>query len=153
MRVSRSSTQSPNPSPVRSRIASRRPRRVVAALAGVAGFASVALLASACSSEASDSTGPVPVVGAWGEDAPGQPRLEFTEDGRFAGTDGCNRLFGSWEQDGADVSFGMAGSTMMACEGVDTWLERLHSGLVDGDVLHISDEAGTEIGTLTRSSG
>ena len=97
------------------------------------------------------SPGPVPVLGAWGEDAPGQPRLEFTEDGRFAGTDGCNRLFGSWDQDGAEVTFGMTGSTMMACEGVDTWLERLHTGRVEGEILHISNVAGDEIGTLTRS--
>lgn len=110
----------------------------------------VALLGSACSTDASDSGGPVSVIGAWGRDAPGQPRLEFTEDGRFAGTDGCNRLFGSWEQAGAEVSFGMAGSTMMACEGVDTWLLGVHSARIDGDALHVSDEAGTEIGTLIR---
>ena len=140
----------PAPSPALSRTSRRRRHRALAALAGVAGLATVALLASACSTDSSGSGDPIPVVGAWGRDAAGQPRLEFTEDGRFAGTDGCNRLFGSWEQDGAEVSFGMAGSTMMACEDVDTWLLGLHSGRVDGDVMRISDDTGIEIGTLTR---
>lgn len=124
----------------------------MAALAGAAGLAAVALLGAACSTDASDSPEPMSVLGAWGRDAPGEPRLEFTEDGRFAGTDGCNRLFGSWEQDGAEVTFGMAGSTMMACQGVDTWLERLHTGRVEGETLLVHNEAGVEIGTLTRDS-
>lgn len=138
-----------------------RPRgRVVAA--GVLGIAVVALLAAGCSaspgSGSGSDTGPASgagpgtasAVGPWGRDAPRTPRLELAEDGGFTGTDGCNRLFGSWTQDERTVEFSGIGSTRMSCLDVDTWLEQLHSARVDGDTLHISDADGVEIGTLGR---
>lgn len=149
--------------------------RLPASLAGLAGVVTIALLVGACSppsatdapdgdtstpnggtsddpateeSSASSRAGTAP--GVWGVDAPGQPRLDLDGDGRFAGTDGCNRLFGAWTEDAGTVLFSEVGSTRMACPDVDTWLERLHSGHIDGDVLRISDSDGTEIGTLER---
>lgn len=89
-------------------------------------------------------------LGAWGHDAAGQPRLDLTDDGRFAGTDGCNRLFGTWTEEAGTVRFCEVGSTRMACPDVDTWLARLHSGYIDGEVLRISDADGAEIGALGR---
>lgn len=67
------------------------------------------------------------------------------------GSDGCNRLFGSWTA-GPDhvVTFSPVGSTRMACPGVDTWLSRMASAHVDGDALHVSDESDVAIGTLQR---
>ena len=47
------------------------------------------------------------------EDA--RPTLQFPEDGRLAGTSGCNRYFSSFEMDGNTVTIGNAGATMMAC--------------------------------------
>jgi len=47
------------------------------------------------------------------EDA--RPTLQFPEDGRLAGTSGCNRYFSSFEMDGDKVTIGNAGATMMAC--------------------------------------
>jgi len=42
------------------------------------------------------------------------------------------------------------GSTMMYCEGVDTWLTQGTTAVVQGDALVVSDEDGKEIGTLDR---
>lgn len=89
-------------------------------------------------------------AGTWGEEGAGQPHLLLDEGGEFSGSDGCNRLFGSWEQDGAAISFGEVGTTLMACDGVDTWLSAADSAEVDGSTLRILDADGTEIGTLDR---
>jgi len=89
-------------------------------------------------------------AGTWGTDAEGEPQLVLGEDGSLSGTDGCNRLSGSWTQDGATVDFGQVASTMMFCEGVDTWLVDLATGTVEGSTLHVLDADGVEIGTLTR---
>lgn len=102
------------------------------------------LLLSACSGQQASP------VGTWGEEGNGLPNLTLAEDGKLTGTDGCNRLMGSWEADGADVTFGQVATTMMACQDVDTWLSGLSTATVDGDVLRVSDADGTEIGTLTR---
>lgn len=101
---------------------------------------------AACSTDSTD------LLGTWGTTAPGSPSLTFDEGGQVSGTDGCNRLAGSWTQDGTDVSFGGSmASTLMACVGVDTWLSSLHSARIDGDTLVILDQGGQQIGTLTRA--
>jgi len=89
-------------------------------------------------------------AGTWGTDAQGQPQLVLAEDGSLSGTDGCNRLTGSWTEQGSTVDFGQVASTLMFCEGVDTWLVDLATGTVDGSTLHILDADGVEIGTLSR---
>ncbi len=86
--------------------------------------------------------------GTWGTDD--GPQLTLSEDGALSGTDGCNQLMGSWEADGATVDFGEVASTLMACEGVDTWLNGLATGTVEGDTLHVLSTDGTEIGSLER---
>lgn len=103
-------------------------------------------LLTACSAVTLD------VVGTWGEDAEGQPHLVFEDEGKLYGTDGCNRLTGSWEQDGEIISFGQTASTMMACPDVDTWLKDLHTAQIDSDTLLINDAAGAQIGSLTKAS-
>ena len=45
-----------------------------------------------------------------------EPTIAF-DNGRAAGTTGCNRWFSAYEVDGDAISFGMAGSTMMMCHG------------------------------------
>jgi len=98
-----------------------------------------------------DTDASTSAVGTWGADAQGEPSLTLSEDGKLSGTDGCNRLTGSWTQDGATVDFGEVASTMMFCEGVDTWLVDLDTATVDGSTLRILDAEGTEIGTLDRA--
>lgn len=92
------------------------------------------------------------VVGAWGSAAPGQPQLQIAEDGNVTGTDGCNRLAGKWTLENEVVIFQQMISTMMYCEGVDTWLSAAASARVDNKTLHVYDRAGLEIGTLVRES-
>lgn len=77
--------------------------------------------------------------------------MEFTEDGKVSGTDGCNRLSGGYSEDADTVTFEQLASTMMFCEGVDTWLSKAATAKLSGDSLVISDESGTEIGTLKRA--
>ncbi len=130
-------------------------KKLVLALASAAALAVLGL--TACSGGSSADSDSVPqdpataILGVWGEpDSQGKPSLEFAEDGSFAGTDGCNRLFGTWTVDGERVDLGAMGSTMMYCEGVDDWLNRAVAVTVRGDALVVSDEGGAEIGTLDR---
>jgi copper homeostasis protein (lipoprotein) len=44
-----------------------------------------------------------------------EAHLLFETEGRLAGSDGCNRLFGSYSLEGEKIQFGRIGSTMMAC--------------------------------------
>ncbi len=68
------------------------------------------------------------------------------------GTDGCNRLRGSWSDDGETITFSNVASTRMACPDVDTWLSALATGTIAGETLTVFDVSGTEIGTLERTS-
>lgn len=105
--------------------------------------------------------GPAPTasaLGHWGVTAPGSPNLHLTDDGRSTGTDGCNRMFGSWSEvasaddpSATTVRFTGVGMPRMMCVGVDTWLERIDTGRLVADELHIMAEDGTEIGSLGRA--
>ena len=66
------------------------------------------------------------------------------------GTDGCNRLTGNWELDGATVKMPALASTMMYCEGVDDWLKGATSASISGATMTIEDAEGSIIGTLER---
>ncbi|WP_080795209.1 META domain-containing protein [Corynebacterium pacaense] len=104
------------------------------------------LLLGACSSTSSA----IDPEGTWGSGAPGQPQLVLAADGSLSGTDGCNRLLGSWELVDDTVELSELASTMMACVDVDTWLGAASTLRVDGDSVRVLDAAGTEIGTLDR---
>ncbi|WP_166376044.1 META domain-containing protein [Aeromicrobium phragmitis] len=90
------------------------------------------------------------VSGTWGTEAARSPFLVL-DDGEFRGSDGCNRLHGTYEVDGDVVRFSSQLHTMMACPGVDSWLSRLATAEVDGDALVIFDHEEQRIGTLPRS--
>lgn len=90
-------------------------------------------------------------VGRWGTDAGGQPFLELVDDGSAHGSDGCNRLLSSWTTEGDQITFAPLATTLMYCEGVDTWLSRAATASVDGDRLVVRDASGAVIGTLQRS--
>jgi len=115
----------------------------------VLSYAAVALTAFALvSCTAADTT----VTGSWGKPGErGEPSLVFEEDGSVHGNDGCNNLMGQYEVSGSDVSFGPLASTLMFCEGVDTWLTTATTGSISGDTLELFDEAGESIGSLPRS--
>jgi heat shock protein HslJ len=91
-------------------------------------------------------------VGVWGDQAAtGEPSLELASDGTLTGTDGCNRLSGSWTDDDDTITFEQVASTRMFCEGVDDWLSQLATGTISGETLTVFNDRGTEIGTLERS--
>lgn len=95
------------------------------------------------------SSSPTP-TGTWGSSGDGEPQLVLESDGSLTGTDGCNRLTGSWSADGQTVTFGDVASTTKACEGVDTWLLDLATATIDGTDMTVLDKDDSEIGTLTR---
>ncbi|QIK64307.1 META domain-containing protein [Leucobacter viscericola] len=117
----------------------------------IATAAVAAILLSACASSTESTKG---VEGTWGDPkAKGSPSLEFTANGEYTGTDGCNTVGGSFtEAKDGTIDLGAMRSTRMFCEGVDTWLETAHEATISGDKLVIKNEEGAEIGTLLRFS-
>ncbi|MCT9871459.1 META domain-containing protein [Paenarthrobacter aurescens] len=107
-------------------------------------FATAAFLAGCAGS------GTSPFVGVWGDTGdPKQPSLELKSDGNATGTDGCNRLIGSWKEDGKTITFGGFASSRMACEGVDTWLSNAATAKIqENGKLAVFGQGGDEIGTL-----
>ncbi|MEB0265810.1 META domain-containing protein [Cryobacterium sp. 10I5] len=117
-------------------------RRILVATAA----ASVAVALSGCGASAESAA-----TGVWGDpDAPRMPSLELHEDRSLSGTDGCNRLVGTWKMSGDRIEFGPIASTLMACEGVDTWLGAATTATIDGSTMTLTDQGGKEIGTLER---
>lgn len=91
------------------------------------------------------------VTGSWGDTSDTtQPSLELAEDGSVTGTDGCNRLMGSYTAEGNEITFEAVASTMMFCQTVDTWLGQLSTATVDGNTMTVFDANDSEIGTLKR---
>jgi len=50
--------------------------------------------------------------------------MEFSADGKVAGSAGCNRYMGSFEQDGKALSFGPAAATRRMCAGPEGVMEQ-----------------------------
>jgi heat shock protein HslJ len=107
--------------------------------------------------EPSETTKPLTanaLVGTWGSTDEQKPNLVFDDEGGLTGTDGCNRLVGSWSVEGNAVVFSDVVGTLMACEGVDTWLRDAASAQFvagDDDELQVFDSTNTEIGILERA--
>lgn len=51
----------------------------------------------------------------WGMADADRPFVRFEADGRVVGDAGCNRFFGSYEEDGDTLKIGPLGTTRMAC--------------------------------------
>jgi heat shock protein HslJ len=94
-----------------------RPRSV-AALLLVAAFA---VLVTACgggdASELPGSQWTVTSIGGKTTEAEGTPTIEFGEEGKVAGTTGCNRYSGRVEVDGDKITFDSMVSTLIGCDG------------------------------------
>lgn len=103
---------------------------------------------ASCTTDTTSST--ESVEGTWVESAPGTSELVLEDSGELHGTDGCNQLSGQWVPDGGTVIFDQVAITMRACPDMDTWLGGLSSATVDGELMYVLDESGTEIGMLGR---
>lgn len=132
--------------PLGTLLGSRRRGRVAAAVA-IAAVAALGL--SGCQVYGVDAPAPPNPVGIWGTaETAGLPFLAFTADGTVSGSDGCNQLTGEWEVEGTTIDFSDMASTLMACEGVDTWLSALDAATISGETMTILDDADKQIGTL-----
>ncbi len=112
------------------------------------------VLAGCAGAQGEAQGGSIDPAGTWGDATDTTaPSLDLTDDGSFNGTDGCNRLNGSWSVDEADhVQFEEVSSTMMACEDVDTWLAGLSEATIADDTMTVLGQDGAEIGTLERGA-
>lgn len=81
-----------------------------------------------------------------------EAHLVFQAGGRVSGSDGCNRISGSYELKGEDVMFGQMAATQMAC--ADTAdverpfraaLERASRRRIVGDRLELFDASGARL--------
>jgi heat shock protein HslJ len=129
----------------------RKPRSSRLRILVLAG-AGLCLLLGACgpSSPGSDDSS---VVGRWASDEPGDPHLEFGEDGTVTGSDGCNAISTKYEVDGDLVTIEKHISTLRACRGVDTWLRHAATLRIDGDEATVFNHSDEQIGTLQRTNG
>ena len=134
--------------------------RRIGLAAAVAAVASAALLLAGCAGSSGTDQTPKPtttsksadVTGSWGDAAKeSAPAIELAGDGTLTGTDGCNRLTGSWKLEGDTIAFGELASTKMACIGVDTWLSGARTATVSGSTMTVLGEGGAELGTLDRA--
>lgn len=97
---------------------------------------------------------PQPVAGTWRATDPATAFLTFEptepDQGTLHGGDGCNGVGGTYTVDGATAHIKRGFGTLKACIGVDDWLRKVISVTADGDLMHVYDSAGTEIGQLHR---
>lgn len=78
-----------------------------------------AILLAACSSTApAEPEKAFNLAGSeWGVEASSDIFIQFQSDGKVIGSGGCNNFGGTYEQDGADLTFGPIRSTKRGCMG------------------------------------
>jgi heat shock protein HslJ len=121
----------------------------------VGGAAIVLFALTGClGAQGSAQGGDIDPVGTWGDPSTdAEPYLSLADDGTLTGSDGCNRLTGSWSVDeGEQVLFEDVAMTRMFCEGVDDWLSGLAAGTIAGTTMTVLGQDGSEIGQLERTS-
>lgn len=81
---------------------------------------------------------------------PGRSAQLQLQDGRAAGSDGCNRVFGPYTQEGVALRFGDLAATMMTCpagmaeaRAYTAALPRVRHYAVRGDLLELLDAEGS----------
>lgn len=78
----------------------------------------------------------------------GLPFVEFIEDGKVAGFDGCNRFNGNLNLAASEFSFGPLASTRMMCPRIDSdlfikTLNQVTGYTKKGEVLELTGETGS----------
>ena len=127
-------------------------------LRSLAAMVAIGIAVSACASTSPDDssagadTSADAVVGTWGDTAKSKPHLILASDGTVTGTDGCNGISTTFAVDGNSIELEQFASTRMACLGVDPWLSAIHTAVVDGDEMVVSNAKGERIGTLARTA-
>lgn len=84
--------------------------------------------------------------------------IRFGADGVAAGSSGCNRFTGGYEQDGETLTFGPLAATRMACAGpagvMETaffqMIEAVRGARREGPELTLLNEAGETVATLRQ---
>ncbi|PYG01959.1 hypothetical protein SAMN05216184_101424 [Georgenia satyanarayanai] len=96
------------------------------------------------------------LTGRWGP-AEGtyetDPHVVLHDDGSWAGSDGCNGVWGDWALADAGWLLSTGGpSTAIGCDGapVGSWVAGAALAGLDGDVLVLLDRDATELGRLER---
>lgn len=87
--------------------------------------------------------------GTWA-DSSGDVVLTFTQEGMITGTDGCNKVEGTWEEHGKDVTMTMQIDEEKDCPDVDVWLVDPTSAVIDGDTMRIYGPNAMHLGDLTE---
>jgi heat shock protein HslJ len=81
------------------------------------------------------------------------------QSGRVAGSDGCNRVTGTYTLDGDGVTFGQAAATRMACPDTTAVEQAFHAAMksasrwrITGERLELLDAAGTRVAVFEARS-
>lgn len=145
-------------------------QRISKTALGALGAVCLAGLLTACSGDAGGGSGqssgaqdePVPgqgtpsesiegeIVGTWSSDEPGDPSVDFTEEGSVEGTDGCNPIEGSYTVEGEEASLELEMTTMEECPDVDDWLKGISIVTIEGETMEVQNADGEDIGVLQR---
>jgi heat shock protein HslJ len=93
------------------------------------------------------------------QDAKREAHLLFDAAGRVSGSDGCNRITGSYQVKGDALTFGPMAATRMACVNTAAVEEAFRSALksasrftIAGDRLELFDAAGTRVGAFVAGT-
>jgi len=93
------------------------------------------------------------------QNANGEAHLIFQADGRLSGSDGCNRISGTYQRAGDALTFGQLVGTQMACVNTGEIQQAFHEAVknavrltVSGDRLRLLDSAGTQVALFVAGS-
>ena len=94
------------------------------------------------------------------QDVKREAHLLFQADNRVSGSDGCNRITGTYQRKGNDVTFGPSAATRMACIDSAAEVERaFHDALkramrmtIVDDRLDLFDAAGNRVAAFTAGA-
>lgn len=99
------------------------------------------------------------LVGTWALDeefsSPEQPFIDFSEDGSWIASDGCNQVRGTWQlsEDGS-LATTSGPSTLMVCDGAQLPLAMAQATSVEieGDMLLLTSSGASTTTVLVRST-
>ena len=93
------------------------------------------------------------------QDPKREAHLEFQPAGRVSGSDGCNRITGSYQLKGEAVAFSEIAGTQMACIDTGNVERAFHDALKTatrltraGERMTLSDAAGTRVAVFTAGA-